>query len=107
MAELLAENLKVFNSAMGKAEFKEKLGRVLQYGARMISGMLTDADKVSPSKDRKELMAKVSQFFCFRSLHCRSILSNQYLETPDGRSGFSKNSLLHQRCPRTSTRLTQ
>jgi hypothetical protein len=59
MADIFMSNLNVFNSAMNKAEFKEKFGRVLQYGARMVSGILTDADIQSPSKDRKELIAKV------------------------------------------------
>ena len=59
MADLFMSNLNVFNSAMNKAEFKEKFGRVLQYGARMVSGILTDADLQSPSKDRKDLIAKV------------------------------------------------
>ena len=52
-------NLNVFNSAMGKAEFKEKLGRFLQYGARMLSGILTDADIASPNQGRKDLISKV------------------------------------------------
>jgi hypothetical protein len=59
MSDILQANLNVFNSAMGKAEFKEKLGRVIQYGARMVSGILTDADLQSPSAERKELIAKV------------------------------------------------
>ena len=59
MSDLIQANLNIFNSAMGKAEFKEKLGRVLQYGARMVSGFLTDADLQSPSAERKELIAKV------------------------------------------------
>ena len=59
MTDILMSNLNLFNSAMGKAEFKEKLGRLLQYGARMVSGILTDSDKLSPSKDRQELIAKV------------------------------------------------
>jgi alpha-D-ribose 1-methylphosphonate 5-triphosphate synthase subunit PhnH len=62
MADVMIENLNVFNSAMGKAEFKEKFGRVLQYGARMISGILTDADKLSPSKDRQDLISKINSF---------------------------------------------
>ena len=59
MSDILQANLNVFNSAMGKAEFKEKLGRVIQYGARMVSGILTDADLQSPNSERKELIAKV------------------------------------------------
>jgi hypothetical protein len=59
MADLLMENLNVFNNAMAKADFKEKFGRMIQYGARMVSGILTDADKVSPNKDRQALIAKV------------------------------------------------
>ena len=51
-------NLSVFNSAMNKAEFKEKFGRFIQYGAKMISGVLTDTDP-SPTPERKELIAKV------------------------------------------------
>ena len=64
------ETLAVFNSAIGKADFKEKLGRVIQYGARMVSGVLTDADKLSPSKDRQDLIAKV---FKIRSSPCHVI----------------------------------
>lgn len=59
MTDVLMDNLNTFNSAFAKAEFKEKLGRLLQYGARMISGLLADADKLSPSKDRQQLIAKV------------------------------------------------
>ena len=59
------EQISIFNSAMGKADFKEKLGRVLQYGARMVSGILTDADKLSPSKDRQELITKVCNSCAF------------------------------------------
>jgi hypothetical protein len=59
MADIFLNNLNIFNSAMNKAEFKEKFGRVLQYGARMVSGILSDADIQSPNKDRKELIAKV------------------------------------------------
>jgi hypothetical protein len=59
MTDVLMDNLNTFNSAIAKAEFKEKLGRLLQYGARMISGLLTDSDKLSPSKDRQQLIAKV------------------------------------------------
>ena len=59
MADLLMENLNVFNNAMAKADFKEKFGRMIQYGSRMVSGILTDADKVSPNKDRQALIAKV------------------------------------------------
>lgn len=62
MSDLIMDNLNVFNSAMGKAEFKEKLGRVLQYGARMVSGVLADADKLSPSKDRQDLIGKINAF---------------------------------------------
>ena len=51
-------NLGVFNSAMNKAEFKEKLGRLIQYGAKLVSGVLTETDP-TPSADRKELIAKV------------------------------------------------
>jgi hypothetical protein len=53
------DQINIFNNAMAKADFKEKLGRVLQYGARMVSGLLTDADKLSPSKDRQATIAKV------------------------------------------------
>lgn len=59
MTDLLIRNVDVFNSAMAKADFKEKLGRVLQYGARMISGFLSDADQASPNKDRQDMIAKV------------------------------------------------
>lgn len=59
MTDIVMDNLNTFNSAIAKADFKEKLGRMLQYGARMISGILTDADKLSPSKDRQQLIAKV------------------------------------------------
>jgi len=59
MTDILGGGLNVFNSAMGKAEFKEKLGRLIQYGARMMSGILVDADIASPSKERKELISKV------------------------------------------------
>jgi hypothetical protein len=59
MSDIVQANLNIFNNAMGKAEFKEKLGRVLQYGARMVTGILTDADLQAPSAERKELIAKV------------------------------------------------
>ena len=59
MTDFVMDQITIFNSAMGKADFKEKFGRGLQYGARMVSGILTDADKLSPSKDRQELIAKV------------------------------------------------
>jgi hypothetical protein len=59
MTDIIMDNLAVFNSAIGKAEFKEKFGRLLQYGARMLSGILTDADIIPPSKNRQELIEKV------------------------------------------------
>lgn len=93
MSTFLKDNLNVFNNAMGKAEFKEKLGRVLQYGARMVSGILTDADISSPSKERKELIAKVCAHF--RNSHPpllhRSIHFKQLSVIPGGRLDSSKS----------------
>ena len=60
-------HLNVFNSAMGKADFKEKLGRLLQYGARMVSGILSDSDvSKQASPERKELIAKVCIIYLCR-----------------------------------------
>lgn len=63
MSDFVIQNVDIFNNSMAKAEFKDKFGRALQYGARMVAGILTDADKVSPSKDRQELIAKVRNTF--------------------------------------------
>lgn len=51
-------SLNLFNSAMNKAEFKEKLGRLIQYGAKMVSGVLSDSNAASTTEG-KELIAKV------------------------------------------------
>lgn len=49
----------LFNAAMSKADFKEKLARLLQYGAKMVSGLIGDADVNLLHKDRIELISKV------------------------------------------------
>ena len=78
MSDIVQANLNIFNSAMGKAEFKEKLGRVLQYGARMISGILTDADLQAPSAERKELIGKVCLFRSTVRNYSRSMRSSPH-----------------------------
>ncbi len=68
MSDVLIKNVDIFNNAMAKAEFKDKFGRAIQYGARMVAGFLTDADSISPSKDRRELIAKVWSVLVFVSI---------------------------------------
>ena len=90
------EQVNIFNSAFAKADFKEKFGRMLQYGARMVSGILTDADAASPSKDRKELIAKVCYCLLYSSV-ARSTLSNRPSGILGEHSGFSRNCPLRRR----------
>ena len=62
MANNVIQTVAIFNSCMSSSEFKEKFARALQYGARMLGGILTDVDKVSPNGDRADLIKKVTCF---------------------------------------------